>query len=655
MKKFDLFRLNCFLNDVKASDFKLIIVSLVSEYIFDKNNECIDIEDCYRHIIDFHKISIDRDLFDTIISKSSNFKLEKLDNNVFLSLKVERFNKIDDDLNNHSIEIYIRHFIKDNQYDIKYIDVIKSILYKAVYENINSFSPENLLSLISDDIKEDFNQNEIEIFNKFLEYQDSSKNTAIYNVFLKAIEYAIITSNRGIKEFSKDIFKGKKYLLDTNILFRLLGVGGEERKQSIYDLIKTCISQGITFEYTGETYQEFLKTLSGTIKFLKVADSKYDIDTLGYVIEKEPNLIKQDFVSHYSRLKLLKKVSTPEKYELLIRTELSTIFNSLNISLAKSISQDSKKVDILSQELLNNKKKLPYELKYTEKASKVDAYNIIYVRKLRGNNNYNYKDVISFYLTTDRSLNKILSKNESSTISETILPSQLFLLHFPYMSNEDGEIDYTLFLKFIKRRTTEYNLRGSQVLNYIKEIRTITNSEENISTILKVYADQRFDNLKTDKNENRIFSIKEITEKITDKKIQDGKIAQDNLDAIRESAYNRLPKIFNSTKTTIIILDIAIMVIFIPFISILLRKIITNFTIITSIFILLEFIKYIVLNKMKFINHIWKKYFIYRLESAEYFIDSKDSNFVKEGMKLYDSVDGDVWKNVWKIKNSTKR
>ena len=75
MKKFDLFRLNCFLNDVKASDFKLIIVSLVSEYIFDKNNECIDIEDCYRHIIDFHKISIDKDLFDTIISKSSNFKL----------------------------------------------------------------------------------------------------------------------------------------------------------------------------------------------------------------------------------------------------------------------------------------------------------------------------------------------------------------------------------------------------------------------------------------------------------------------------------------------------------------------------------------------------------------------------------------------------
>lgn len=646
MKKFDLFRLNCFLNDVEASDFKLIIVSLVSEYIFDKNNEDIDIEDCYKYIVNFHKISIDKDLFDSIISKSSNFELKKLDNNVILSLKVEKFNKINDDLNNHSIEIYIKHFIENNQYDIKYVDIIKSILYKTIYENINSFSTENLLSLISDDIKEDFNQNEIEIFNKFLEYQDSSKNTAIYNVFLKAIEYAIITSNRGIKEFSKDIFKGKKYLLDTNILFRLLGVGGEERKQSIYDLIKICILQGITFEYTGETYQEFFKTLSGTIKFLTVADSKYDIDTLGYVIEKEPNLIKQDFVSHYSRLKVLKKVSTPEQYELIIRSELSTIFKSLNISLAKSISQDSKKVYILSQELLNNKKELPYGLKYTEKAAKVDAYNILYVREKRGNNNYNYNDVISFYLTTDRSLNKILSKNESNTISETILPSQLFLLHFPYMSNEDGEIDYTLFLKFVKRRTTEYNLRGSQVLKYIKEIRTITNSEENISTILKVYADQRFDNLKKDKSESKIISIKEITETVTDRKIQEGEIAIKNLYAIKESAYNtRLPKIFNNTKTTIKILDVVIMVVFIPSISILLRKIITDFKIIILIFVILEFLKYVILNKMKLLNIIWKKYFIYLLESSEYFIDSKDSNFIKEGMKLYDSVDGDIWKN----------
>lgn len=646
MKEFDIFRLNCFLNDVKANDFKMIIISLVSEFVFDKNNENTDIEDCYKHIANFHKIKIDRELFDDIISNSKSFDIKTLDNNILISLKIEKFNKINDDLNNHSIDIYIKHFVIDCKFDIKYINVIKSILYKAVYENINIFSTENLSSLISENVKEDFEQDDIEIFNKFLEHPDNSKNTAIYNVFLKAIEYAIITSNRGVKEFSKDIFKGKKYLLDTNILFRLLGIGGEERRSSIYELIKGCTLQGIVFEYTGETLQEFFKTLSGTIKFLKDADLKYDLDTLGRVIENSPNLIKQDFVSHYSQLKISKKVSTPEQYELLIRAELYNVFENLKISIFKQKgNHNSKKIESLSKELLNNKKNLPYYLKYTEKAAKVDAFNIICVRELRGSNNYNYKDVVSFYLTTDRSLNKILKNNGNNIIPETILPSQLFLLHFPYMSNGEGEVDYELFLKFVKRRTTEYHLRGSQVLKFINEIRTTTNSDDNITTILKIYADQRFENLKHDNIESRVISIKEITQTITDKKIKEGEEAKEDLDKLKSNAYKRLPNIYKKTKNIIRWLDVIIMVIIIPIITLLLRKIIYDFKIIVLLFILMELIKYVFLNKFKLLNHLWKKYFIYKLKTSEYYKDSKDDNFIEKGLNLYNSIDGDIWKN----------
>ncbi len=39
MIEFDLFRLNCFLNDTQANDFKRIVISLVSEYIFDNKNQ----------------------------------------------------------------------------------------------------------------------------------------------------------------------------------------------------------------------------------------------------------------------------------------------------------------------------------------------------------------------------------------------------------------------------------------------------------------------------------------------------------------------------------------------------------------------------------------------------------------------------------------
>ena len=39
MNNFDLFRLNCFLNDIQANDYKTIIISLVTEFIFDNNNK----------------------------------------------------------------------------------------------------------------------------------------------------------------------------------------------------------------------------------------------------------------------------------------------------------------------------------------------------------------------------------------------------------------------------------------------------------------------------------------------------------------------------------------------------------------------------------------------------------------------------------------
>ncbi len=68
MTEFDLFRLNCFLNDTQANDFKRIIISLVCEHIFDNNNVEIRIDDCYKHIINYHKIEVEKDYFIAIIS-----------------------------------------------------------------------------------------------------------------------------------------------------------------------------------------------------------------------------------------------------------------------------------------------------------------------------------------------------------------------------------------------------------------------------------------------------------------------------------------------------------------------------------------------------------------------------------------------------------
>ena len=118
-----------------------------------------------------------------------------------------------------------------------------------MYENINSFTISNINSIIPIEAEKNYSKEEIKYFNDFLDDNNNDKNIALFNVFLKAIEFAILTSGKGVKEFTKGVFEGKEYLLDANIIFRLLGVGGNERKESLINLISICNYQGIKFGY----------------------------------------------------------------------------------------------------------------------------------------------------------------------------------------------------------------------------------------------------------------------------------------------------------------------------------------------------------------------------------------------------------------------
>jgi len=491
MREFDIFRLNCFLNDTHANDFKRIIISLVSEYLFDNNNENQKLENCYVHIVNFHKLEIEKDYFTSIVETYKHFELTAIQNDILLKLTSKKFAEINDRLNEHSIDIYIERFIRKNNLASSFKIPIKDILCQSVYENISTFSTDNLSSLVSTKVKTDFSNEEVAAFNDFLEDNDNEKNTAIYNIFLKATEFAIITSGKGVKEFSKDIFKGKRYCLDTNILFRLLGIGGLERQNTLKGLIESCIHQGITFEYTPHTFQELGKTLSGSVKYLKYAEKKYDLDMLGELTESDPHIFKEDFITHYSKLKASGKINNPDQYELNILADFRTLQQVLSFGVTKGhiVINDREKAK-MSDYLYKSKKELPYGTKYTKTAANIDAYNVLFVRKLRGENNYNYVDVKSFYLTTDRTLNVILSKENNLIIPETILPSQLFILHHPFTSNGET-VDYELFLQFVKRRTTEFHLKGGEVLTYINQIRKQTSSKTELRNILTVYADKR--------------------------------------------------------------------------------------------------------------------------------------------------------------------
>jgi hypothetical protein len=645
MTEFDLFRLNCFLNDTQANDFKRIVISLVCEHIFDNKNEEIKIDDCYKHIINYHKIEVEKDYFLAIVSSYNSFEQIPLQSDVLIKLTSQKFSEIHDRLKEHSIDVYISKFIKSNNLNDQLLQPIKSLLNQAVFENISTFSTENLSSIISKQIKDNFTNEEIESFNAFLEDKDLEKNTAVYNVFLKATEFAIITSGKGIKEFSKDIFKGKTYCLDTNILFRILGIGGIERQNSLVNLIKSCAHQGIIFEYTPQTLQELKSKLAGSVKYLKTAEIKYDIKALGELSEIDPQLFNEDFILHYSKLRANGTVNSPDQYELKLLSDFRTLGDELGFSLSKgNIKIEDKEKFKLSEELFKSRKSLPYGSRYTKTAANIDAFNILYVRKIRGDNNYNYADVKCFYLSTDRTLNNILSKDIGVKIPETILPSQLFILHHPYTSNGE-QVDYELFLQFVKRRTTEFHLKGGEVLTYINIIRKQTSSKTEMRNILKVFADKRYE-VSNNHNieERRVRPLQEIIDTVIDKKLEQGKIDSQELATIKENANIQIPTIVFRTKWMVRILDILITIVLIPLTLLIARTLTQDLKIIIAVTIFVELVKYLITSRTRLWNYVWKKLLMFRLKNSSYYITTKDDNYILNAFDNYNKLDGDIWK-----------
>lgn len=634
---FNLFRLNCMMDDNKSKNYNSIIVSLIFELLYENGNSDVPRLKCYEYLVSSLNIKIDKELFISLIESNPNFVTTSGENDVFLKLTKEKFQDIDSKVHNHSIEFYIEEFLTKNRRNKELKTSLMDLLNKSIYENVNSFTINNIKSILPQSLKEKFKKEEIDTFNDFLDEDDHQKNIALFNVFLKAVEFAIITSGKGVKQFTKDIFIGKEYCLDSNVIFRLLGVGGEERRESLVKLIEACIHQGIKFKYCIETYKEVVRKIDSIIVEINHGIENNSLQILEDIIKNADFEFNNGFVVHYALCKLAGRVKSPEQYQVMLLADFKTLRESYHIdSIDGSFKID--KVEHWQNKLFEKKKEINFYSHYTKSAAKVDAINILLVRKLRGSNDYNYSDIVSFYLTTDRTLNSIMANENKEKIAETILPSQLFILHNA-LSDDEDERDYKSFNKFLKRRTTEFNQTGKAVLHYIDELRNITTNPESIRNIIKAYSDQKYEtSLLSVDSEPQFKSIREFAETQMDIQLKGFKDNSDMFQLSKKTAIDDFEQQMKDSKKTVKTLDIFFSVIIIP-ISILVIKSITNdLKAIVIGTLLIEGFKFIISTKTKVLPNLTRYIFLYKIRNTNFY-------------KLYNMQDKDYYEQAEIIAN----
>lgn len=540
MNEFDLFRINCWLEDIEDNEYETSIAAIICEFLMSHDNK----EQLRNDIFDFIRrklgIKINHDHYINIIAENNNFILEPTEDDILIKLKDESVQKFRERHDKFSIDAFINQYCEERKI-INKADSIKSVLLKSLYKNINSFAVADLKSLISESIRTEFDQEEIELFNSFLDWENNLKNKAIYALFSKSIEFAILTSGRGVSSISNKIFINKTYYLDTNVVIRALGVDGEQRQESIISIIESCNHDGIKFKLAKVSYDEIYKNLNGRTNELKKKTTPDSEGILCNLIDDLP--LNSSFETDYLKRRKAGIVSSPNNYRL----SLEKLFHSfcdkykIEIEPIKGIRQSE--LARLQKRLFERKHNKYGRWSYTMGAALVDATNLLHVRQVRDHNDYNYKDIKSFYLTTDGTLNEIAIDENPDLIAETILPSQLFVIHNSFHKVEKEE-DYADFIKYIKMRRTDFNLPGQEVFSYLNQIRETSSNPEDIVSSLKAYANYRFEHRfnKLEKEE-KLIPLKEFASNLLEKELGESRIKINQLDRARKQAILRLPKL----------------------------------------------------------------------------------------------------------------
>lgn len=114
-----------------------------------------------------------------------------------------------------------------------------------------SHTNKNSILALLDNVKENGEQfkkreSDIKLINLFLDWENEEKN-----------------------KLANRLFKGKRFILDANIIFRLAGINNDVRMNAIKSFVEKCKEVGVTLCYTIATLDEIKRVIVSKVQWIK--------------------------------------------------------------------------------------------------------------------------------------------------------------------------------------------------------------------------------------------------------------------------------------------------------------------------------------------------------------------------------------------------
>lgn len=473
--------------------------------------------------------------------KNDGFELSTFNGERMIKLSLQRECVIASKIKDQTIDDYISEFEQLFHLDAK--DIIYKFLYELFNNDIQSFQR---LTNIKKNAKEclykidnhNYSEQEKEIINGFLQWDSPLKNKAIFDLSSYAIEYSILTNNSTI---SIQSLRNKQIYLDTNVIYRALGINGSSRESLTRTFLQKFNEVGEKLYISKHTETEF----KDSIKFHIDNIEKFNTPRVSSKVYLETS-VNEEIYNYYHKWRTNKANSSTSlflahiynlydkfKVEYKITVENICPYNADGEEVALQLQQ-------MSSQILS--KKAEVDITTYEHSAYIDAQNILWIEHTRGRVCRSIHDANSFLISTDQTLRR-WDYLRNDDIPVVLLPSQWLSIVLRFLNRTNN--DYKSFVSFLNLRNNEHVISGEQLQVVLAGIGEITADVETQKQLVEILVDNRFKNiLEGDKDNDELYDRAKLFAKSeTDKEIASLKTKQTDLE-------NKVSKLERTVSTT---------------------------------------------------------------------------------------------------------
>lgn len=478
----NLFRLSAVLY-AKTNDkisIKQIHRKIVEDALFCKGDSVISVSALISYINSAYALLFSTREIEDIITSPQNrekFIYSHKNNEIQISLTEDYKNKLNLKSQDRNLVDFIDEFISEKEYDDNIKEMILQFFYAVFTSSLNGFK--RLLNEGTNglEIGENYNTEEKNIINSFLQWENPDKDKAVFDLANYSLEYCIMTNSKNT-EFSLDNLKYKNFYLDTNIIYRALGLNGQELKERTLLFLSKFkdVKENLLISYS--TDHEFKDTIDYYIGKL----TKYENPRIRSKIIYEfldPDSIYQ----FYHQWSIGRSNRSVEYFRMYLLSEYDKLCKAYEIEIDNNFPYEEKKVTELLEEYcsgINN-----YSDKKSLLSAEYDAKNILWVEEKRKDKCTNIFDTKSYFLSSDKTLYNWDYTRQTHRIPVVMLATQWLniILHYLERTNDD----YRSFVCFLSMKINNPILSEDEIISIVSGISEIADDIETQRFLIKNY------------------------------------------------------------------------------------------------------------------------------------------------------------------------